>query len=193
MRNGFVSVVVRAVVIAAVVSPGFIGTAQASTPRTWYVQAGATASTGSAQRPFGTLAQVESLTGAGDSIIVLPASEALDGGLQLKANQTLRGSGDSVLTAGSVAPRLTNTTTRLDGDAIRLADGVTVSNIRVTDARRGAIYGLNVTGVRVTGSDISGQNTSCTTGFLIPEFRAPTNLPLASRSPVVCPMGGPGS
>jgi hypothetical protein len=167
----------RAVLVVAIMSSGFVDTAQASTARTWYVRGGATTSSGTAQRPFGTLTQVEGMTQAGDSIVVLPASEALDGGLQLKANQTLRGSGDSVLTAGSVASRLTNTTTRLDGDAIRLADGVTVSNIRVTDARRGAIYGLNVTGVRVTGSDISGQNTSCTKGFLIPEFKAPTNLP----------------
>jgi hypothetical protein len=162
--------------VAAVLSSGFVGTAHASS-RTWYVRAGATTSTGTAEKPFGTLAQVEGATQPGDVIVVLPAAGALDGGLQLKANQTLRGSGGSVLTAGDVAPRLTNTTTRLAGDAVRLADGVTVSNIRVTNASRGAIYGLDVTGVRVTGSDISGQNTSCTTGFLIPEFMAPTNVP----------------
>lgn len=166
----------RAVVVTAVLSAGLVGTAEASS-RTWYVRAGASTSSGTAQKPFGTLAQVERWTKAGDSIVVLAASAALNGGLQLKAHQTLRGSGASVLTAGSVAPRLTNTTTRLAGDAIRLADGATVSNVRVTNARRGAIYGLNVTGVRVTGTDISGQNTSCTRGFLIPEFKAPTNLP----------------
>jgi hypothetical protein len=166
----------RAALVAAVISSGFVGPAQAA-GHTWYVQAGATTSAGTALKPFGTLAQVEHGTKAGDSIVVLPASGALDGGLQLKANQTLRGAGGSVLTAGDVAPRLTNTTSRLDGDAIRLADGATVANIRVTDALRGAVYGLNVTGVRVTGSDISGQNTSCTRGFHIPEFEAPTNVP----------------
>ncbi|HJR89104.1 MAG TPA: hypothetical protein VJ782_02985 [Aeromicrobium sp.] len=167
----------RLAVVAVVMAPGFVGTAQAATPRTWYVRAGATTSAGTAQHPVGTLAQVESSTRPGDTIVVLPASGALDGGLQLKANQTLRGSGGSVQTAGEIAPRLTNTTSRLDGDAVRLADGVTVSNVRVTDTLRGAIYGLNVTGVRVTGTDVSGQNQSCTTGYLIPQFNAPTNVP----------------
>ena len=166
----------RAAVIAALLSSGFVGPAQAAA-RTWYVRAGATTSTGTAQKPFGTLAQVERWTKAGDSIIVLPASGALDGGLQLKVNQTLRGAGASVLTAGGVAPRMTNATARLAGDAIRLADGATVANVRVTNARRGGVYGLNVTRVRVTGNDISGQNTSCTKGFHIPEFLAPTNVP----------------
>jgi len=170
-------VALRAAVVAAVLSSGLVGTAQAATPRTWYVRAGATTSAGTAQKPFGTLAQVERRTRAGDIIVVAPAFGALNGGLRLKPNQTLRGGGGSVHTAGSVAPRLTNTTTRLAGDAIRLADGATVSNVRVTNARRGAIYGLNVTRVRVTGTDISGQNTSCTKGFLIPEFLAPTNVP----------------
>ncbi len=170
-------VVLRAAVLAAVLSSSLVGTADAATPRTWYVRAGATTSTGTAQRPFGTLAQVERWTKAGDTVVVLPAAGALDGGLRLKANQQLRGAGGSVQTAGTVAPRLTNTTTRLSGDAIRLADGVIVSNVRVTNARRGAVYGLNVTRVRVTGTDISGQNTSCTKGFLIPEFKAPTNVP----------------
>jgi hypothetical protein len=163
--------------VAALLATGFAGIAQAATPHTWYVRAGALTSTGTAQKPFGTLGQVERRTLAGDVIVVLPSARALDGGLQLKPNQALRGGGGSVLTAGGVAPRLTNTTTRLSGDAIRLADGATVANVRVTNARRGAIYGLNVTRVRVTGNDISGQNASCTRGFLIPEFLAPTNLP----------------
>jgi len=170
MRNALVSV---AVALALCTLPS----AAAAASRTWYVQAGATTSAGTAVKPFGTLAQVEDSTRPGDSIVVLPATGALDGGLQLKPNQTLLGSGGSVLSAGSVAPRLTNTTTRLSGDAVRLADGATVSNVRVTNSRRGAIYGLNVTGVRVTGVDVSGQNASCTQGFLIPEFKAPTNLP----------------
>lgn len=166
----------RAAAIAALLSSGVVGTADAAA-RTWYVRAGATTSSGTAQKPFGTLAQVERSTKAGDTIIVLPAPGALNGGLQLKANQTLRGSGASVLSVGQTAPRLTNTTTRLAGDAIRLADGVTVANVRVTHARRGAIYGLNVTRVRITGNDISDHNTSCTQGYLIPEFLAPTNVP----------------
>jgi hypothetical protein len=154
------------------------GPAQAASgPSTWYVKAGVTTSQGTAEAPFGSLEQVEHLSQPGDAIVVLPSSAVLDGGIQLKQNQTLSGAGDSVLTAGSVAPRLTNTTSRLSGDAVRLADGVTVSNLRVTDAVRGAIYGLDVTGVRIVGNDVSGQNSSCTRGFLIPEFLAPTNVP----------------
>jgi hypothetical protein len=170
-------IVVRSVVVAAFLSTGLIGAAEAAETRTWFVRAGATTSAGTAQQPFGSLAQVERNSRAGDAIVVVPADGTLDGGLQLKTNQTLRGAGPSVLSVGDTAPRLTNTTTRLAGDAVRLADGATVSNIRVTDAQRGAIYGLDVTGVRIIGNDISGQNISCTKGFLIPEFLAPTNVP----------------
>jgi hypothetical protein len=88
--------------------------------------------------------------------------------VQLKPDQTLRGDGASILT---------NTTTRLEGDAVRLADGVTVTNVRVAGSRRGGIYGADVTGVTITGNEISGQNTSCVQGFLIPQFNAPTNVP----------------
>lgn len=144
---------------------------------TWYVQAGATTSVGTASHPFGSLAQVESASRAGDTIVVLPATGVLDGGILLKPGQTLRGSGPSVWTAGTTAPRLTNTTTRLSGDAVRVADGTTVTNVRITGARRGAVHGVDVTGVRISGNDVSGQNTGCTDGYLIPPFMAPTNLP----------------
>ena len=170
-------IVLLSAVVAAVLSSGLVGTAEAADARTWYVRAGATTSAGTAQQPFGSLAQVETNSQAGDVIVVMPADGVLDGGLQLKTNQTLRGAGPSVLSVGDTAPRLTNTTSRLAGDAIRLADGATVFNVRVTDAQRGAIYGLDVTGVRIIGNDISGQNASCTQGYLIPEFLAPTNVP----------------
>lgn len=75
------------------------------------------------------------------------------------------------------APTLTNSTTRLDGDAVRLADRTTVTGLRIVDARRGAVYGVDVSGVVVRGNDVSGQNSSCTPGFLIPAFNAPTNVP----------------
>ncbi|KRA30910.1 MULTISPECIES: hypothetical protein [unclassified Nocardioides] len=149
----------------------------ASAVDTWYVKAGATTITGTADRPFGSLAQVESASHAGDTIVVLPADGVLDGGIQLKPGQTLQGSGPSALTAGTTAARLTNTTTRLSGDAVRLADGATVANLRITDARRGAVYGVDVTDVHITGNDVSGQNADCIDGYLIPPFMAPTNLP----------------
>ncbi|WP_182379173.1 hypothetical protein [Nocardioides sp. WS12] len=144
---------------------------------TWYVKAGATTSAGTATQPFGSLTQAESASRAGDTIVVLPSGGVLDGGIQLKSGQTLQGSGPSVWTAGTTAPRLTNTTTRLAGDAVRLADGTTVANLRFTGARRGAVYGVDVTGVHIAGNDVSGQNADCIDGYLIPPFMAPTNLP----------------
>lgn len=154
--------------------------AAADGPKTWYVAAHARAGgPGTAARPFDALADVERVSRAGDTIRVLPSDGVLNGGLRLKPRQTLVGSGPAVrgLAASAKAPRLTNTTTRLAGDAVRLSDGATVRNLRIAGARRGAVYGVDVTGTRVLGNDVSGHNTSCTPGFLIPQFNAPTNLP----------------
>ncbi|MFL6089533.1 MAG: hypothetical protein ACJ71Z_05275 [Aeromicrobium sp.] len=152
--------------------------AQAAT-NTWYVQAGAATSSGTKTRPFSSLAQAETASQAGDTIVVLPSTRVLDGGIALKPRQTLRGAGPSVLTepAPTTLPRLANTTTRLEGDAVRLADDTAVSNLRIAGSRRGAVYGLEVTGTRVSGNNISGQNSACARGFLIPQFNAPTNIP----------------
>lgn len=74
------------------------------------------------------------------------------------------------------APRLTNgSAARHQGDAVVLADGATVENLAIEDPHRGGIYGLDVRDVTVRGNDVSGHNTSCTTGFLIGPFRAPTS------------------
>ncbi|HWJ08869.1 MAG TPA: hypothetical protein VNS46_05800 [Nocardioides sp.] len=148
----------------------------AAAARTWYVVAGATGGDGSQATPFGSLRDVESSSSPGDVIVVLPAGEPLDGGIQLQAGQVLRG-------VGEVGPGLarqswlTNRTTRLEGDAVRLADGARVEGLRITDTRRGAVFGSEVSGVSVLGNDISGQNADCVDGFLIPPFNAPTNLP----------------
>lgn len=149
-------------------------------PRTWYVAAHARAGgSGTATRPFDALSDAEAASRAGDTIHVLPSAGVLNGGIRLKPRQTLVGGGPAVrgLAATTRAPRLTNTTTRLAGDAVRLSDGATVRNLRIAGARRGAVYGVDVTGVRVLGNDVSGHNTSCTPGFLIPQFNAPTNVP----------------
>lgn len=159
---------------------GVPGTAAAATPRTWYVGASAPpGGTGTQARPFNSLAQVERASLAGDTILVLSATKPLDGGIQLKRRQRLVGAGGAVtgLSPTSAAPWLTNTGTRLSGDAVRLADGVRVANLRITGTHRGGVYGEDVTGVAVVGNDVAGQNTSCTRGFLIPEFNFPTNVP----------------
>jgi hypothetical protein len=58
-----------------------------------------------------------------------------------------------------------------------LADGVTVRNLEIAGAHRGAIYGRDVTRVRIVGNDVSGHNVSCAEGFHIPPFAVPTTVP----------------
>lgn len=149
-------------------------------PRTWFVDAAARpGGDGSSARPFGSLAAVEAASAPGDTITVRPALVPLDGGIRLKPGQTLVGAGPAVagIAEGGAAPALTNTGARLSGDAVRLADGATVRNLRIRGTRRGAVYGRDVTGVRVVGNDVADHNTSCVRGFLIPQFNAPTNVP----------------
>lgn len=148
-------------------------------PRTWYVKAGSPGEgRGTARAPFRRLGAVERASRPGDRIVVLPAAATLDGGLALKGGQRLRGAGASVLNvrAPRLAPRVTNTGTRLDGDAVRLAPGASVRNLLITGPRRGGVYGRDVPGATVAGNVVSGHNTSCTRGFHIPPFNVPTLL-----------------
>lgn len=156
----------------AVVPPA----AGAAPPRTWHVDADAQApGAGSARRPFSTLASVEAASAPGDRIVVGPSRRALDGGIRLKARQSIRGLGDPHAGGDAPAARITNTDPgRLDGDAVRLADGVVVRGLRIERPLRGGIYGLDVGRVTITRNDVSGHNTSCTRGFHIPPFAVPT-------------------
>lgn len=168
-------------VLAAGALLGLVPTPAQATASSWYVDADATsAGKGTLSAPFRTLAAVEAASRAGDTITVLPSARALDGGIRLKANQKLVGAGPAVtgLSGTAAAPRITNSTaTRLDGDAVRLADGATVRNLRIEGAHRGAVYGSETSGVTVVGNDVSGHNAGCIKGFLIPQFNAPTNVP----------------
>ena len=157
---------------------------------TWYVSATALASgRGSASSPFNTLAQVQNISRPGDTIVVVPSpvdAPPLDGGIILKPGQRLIGGGAPVLKFGEplipdgpavvgsaglpLLPRIANTTTAGNGDVVRLADNTEVSNLVITGAVRGGIYGLDVAGARVTGNDISGFNTSGAFGFLVQPF-----------------------
>lgn len=120
----------------------------------------------------------------------------LNGGIQLKRGQRLIGAGPAVAgrtTRRRRLPELENTTgAHLDGDAIRLADHTTVSNVVVRSAYRGDMYGLDSVGVKIKGNDISGQNTSCTKGFLVQPFNVPTGIPGSDlpASPAVAPQNG---
>jgi hypothetical protein len=154
--------------------------ASAAAPHTWYVSAAAAAGgTGTKAAPFSTLSAVQTASGPGDTIIVLPAALSvppLGGGIALKADQRLLGGGPSVLRSSRSAglsslPRITNTSAASNsGDAVDLADGADVANLVIDGSFRGAVYGQEVTGVHVHGNDISGQNSSCTNGFLVQPF-----------------------
>jgi hypothetical protein len=174
-----------------------LATAAAAKPRTWYVSAAAhVGGTGSRHAPLGSLAAVARASRAGDRIVVLPAPAAhpLDGGIALKPRQQLVGAGRAV--AGhtnklAVLPAIENTdASRLAGDAIRLAKGATVRNIAVLKSVRGDIYGLDATGVRLIGNDLTGQNSSCRPGFLVQPFNVPTGIPgtMIPASPAVAPQ-----
>ncbi|MEA2496797.1 MAG: hypothetical protein QOJ29_4708 [Thermoleophilaceae bacterium] len=138
---------------------------------TWHVRSGAPAGgDGSAGKPFDSLAALEAASGPGDSIVVDPAPNALDGGIALKPGQRLTGGGASAV--------ISNTTdTHIDGDGVRLANDATVTNLVIRNTRRGAIYGLDSVGVKISGNDVSKHNTSCTKGFLVQPFNVPTGVP----------------
>ena len=154
--------------------------ASAAKRRTLYVQAGAPADgAGTKRSPLSSLAAVESASRPTDNIFVLPSEGTLDGGLELKPRQRLLGQGPTVtsLPEEQPAPAITNTSgSHLDGDAVRLADGVVVRNLRIRGPHRGGIYGLDITKATITRNDVAGHNTSCTPGFLIPPFKVPTIL-----------------
>lgn len=175
--------------VALVLGAGAVGwmaapaaaASQRTTARTWFVKVGgADGDRGTRAAPLATLAAVEAASRAGDRIVVLPGTAALDGGLQLKPRQRLTGDGPAVtgLAAGMPAPWLTNTDAgRLDGDGVRLANRTTVRNLRISGTRRGGIYGLDAGKVSVLANDVSGHNVGCAIGFLIPPFNVPTTVP----------------
>lgn len=136
--------------------------------RTYYVRAGARpGGDGTRHAPFASLAAVQRATGPGARIVIESAPGALDGGITLKAGQSLVGQGRSA--------RIENTDAgSQDGDAVRLASRTTVRNLVIGPAVRGGIYGLDVTAVRILGNDLRDANTGCSTGFVVAPFELPT-------------------
>lgn len=175
--------------------------------RTLYVSAtAADAGDGSRQAPFNSLQALEQASLDGDRLVVLPAPlelPALGGGIALKPRQCLLGDGPEVLLTKSGAavagaapltslPRIANTSLlRLNGDAVRLAADSEVRNLVIVESARGGIYGLDVPGVVVSGNDVSGFNTSCSIGFTVAPFVAPTRAPFVGI-PLALPAGWAG-
>src|SRR3954447_20796942 len=109
-----------------------------------HVRAGATTGGGT----YGSLAEVQAASSPGDTIVVDPAprdAPPLDGGIELKPGQRLEGGPHSA----SALPVITNT----KGDAVRLADGTTVTNLVIRGTQRGGVYGLDSVGVTIKGND----------------------------------------
>ncbi|GEM_PF-1593877 len=161
---------------------------------------------GSRQAPFDSLQALQAASAPGDALVVLPAPldiPPLDGGIALKPNQRLIGAGPDVLlqrrneaVAGAAErtalPRIRNSSAlNHQGDAVQLAAGSEVSNLVITQASRGAIYGMNVPGARVRGNDVSGYNTACAIGFSVRPFPAPTTGPYIGI-PLLLPAGWAG-
>ncbi len=153
---------------------------------TWYVDAAAApGGDGTAGAPFATLAQVQAAARDGDTIMVVPAAAALDGGITLKPGQRLIGDGPAVLGApgGAALARITNTTGAQNGDAIVLAPGSEVRNVAVTGARRGGIYGRDAVDAVVTGNDVAATNSGCSDGFMIGPFMVPPGIAVGVAMP----------
>jgi hypothetical protein len=139
-------------------------------PHTWYVRAGARArGRGSRRTPFATLAEVQRVSRSRDTIVVLSGAAPLDGGIALKPGQTLRGVGP--------ASRIENTDPHSHhGDAVELASRDTVRDLSIGPAVRGGIYGTQIASAQIVDDDVSGTNTSCTTGFVVQPFKLPSLL-----------------
>jgi len=124
--------------------------ASAAWARTWYVRATANAHAdgrGTEWKPFTSLADVEIASRPGDTILVLPSHQVLDGGIALKNGQKLIGLGPQVtrVSTDTAHARISNSTNaHLAGDAIRLANDNTVRNLHIEGAYRGGVLGINV-------------------------------------------------
>src|SRR5438874_3866262 len=168
--------------------------------RVWYVSATAhPGGNGSRRSPFRKLSKVQRASHMGDKIVILPSPRRvapLNGGIRLKRGQRLVGAGPAVASRTKrlkKLPALVNTRCKnLNGDAVRLSKDTTVRNVVLGAACRGAIYGADSVGARVIGNDVSGQNTSCTNGFLVQPFNVPTGIPgvMVPASPAIAPQNG---
>ena len=152
---------------------------------------------GSLAAPFNTLAAVQQAAGPGDTIIVLPSPLAiapLDGGIALQPAQKLLGEPAPASATTPAAPRITNSSgVRNAGDAVELSADAEVADLVIVSPYRVGIYGLDTPGVDIHDNDVSGQNTSCTQGLVIPGDTLPSVAPgFTIPFPVKLPNGWAG-
>ena len=120
---------------------------------------------GTREAPFASLASAEAASNPGDTIVILASpitAPPLDGGIRLKVGQRLVG--EASVQGSLASSRVTNSTTRHNGDGIVMADNSEVSGLTIVGTQRAGVMIEDVTGVRVTGNDISAANQSCTAG-----------------------------
>ena len=122
----------------------------------WFLQAGTNGDGKSAASPTGSSAAIEHQSAEGDTIILLPADTALEGGLALKAGQKLIGVSDS-----GRKPVLTNSnSTRNEGCGIVLADSNRVLNLRIENTHASGIYGPSTSTAHIESVDVHNANWS---------------------------------
>ena len=110
-------------------------------PAVWFISPGANGDGSSRDAPLGSAAEVERLTGPGDTLFLRSSGPALPGGLALKTSQVLIGLQDG----DGRTPVITNRdSTRHGGCGLVLADGVHVRNVRIEDTDASGVYGLDV-------------------------------------------------
>ena len=126
---------------------------------TWHVKADARGGNGTQNQPLATLQEVEKVSQPGDTIRIVPSGKPLDGGIQLKDGQRLIGLGDPVTKAAptSARPTITNTSSRYDGDAVRLANNNLVQNIHIDGASRSGIFGVNAISAQIRNNLITNN------------------------------------
>ena len=135
--------------------------------KTWFVQSGGTGD-GNNSSPLGSLAEAEAVSAPCDTIVVLPSSEPLDGGIVLKDGQRLVGKGNIPSTdleanpfSGQYSLIANSTGTGADGHAVKCLGTCSVDRIWITQAFQAGIYAIGMVGdLDVRRSRVSHYNAS---------------------------------
>ncbi|WP_422930032.1 hypothetical protein [Singulisphaera sp. PoT] len=122
----------------------------------WFTRAKASGDGSSPSSPIGSTIGLDAVTRPGDIIILLASDEPLDGGLTLKADQTLIGQAE----AGR-KPAITNSNRdRNGGNGVVLGEGCKVVDVRVERTEASGILGVDVSGTCLIGVEVEDANLS---------------------------------
>jgi hypothetical protein len=122
----------------------------------WFARAKASGDGTSRASPIGSSTGLDAVTRPGDMIILLASDDPFDGGVRLKAGQTLIGHAE----AGRKAAITNSNAERNGGNGVVLADDCKVLDIRIERTRASGVFGLGVTGTCLLGVDVEGANQS---------------------------------